>query len=319
MPHVLVAGRIHDSGLVLLEAAGFTVRRIDEVSTASYAPFMSEADALLIRTQPLTAREIASANRLRIVSRHGVGYDAVDVAALEARGIPLTIVGDVNAISVAEQTFAALLDLAKRTRFHDEAVRSGQWDLRHRFAATELRGKVLLLVGLGRIGRLVAGMANAFGMQVRALDPFQTAQQIRLAGAEPAASLIAGLAEADYVSLHAPKTGPEPLIGAAELARMRPGACLVNMARGGLVDEAALGEALDAGRLRGAALDVFETEPPASDHPLLRNKTVLLSPHIAGLSAESAIRMSQAAARNIVDYFAGRLDPALIVNGVRPD
>ena len=315
MPHVLVAGRIHPAGLTLLHEAGFTVRAIDALSTPSYAPFMSEADALMIRTQPLTSTEIAAGNRLRIVSRHGVGYDAVDVGALTARSIPLTIVGDVNAVAVAEQAFAMLLALLKEVRRHDAAVRGGAWDDRHSFAATEARGKVLLIVGFGRVGRLVAGMALAFGMRILAFDPFQGEAAIRAGGAAPAGSLEAGLSEADHVTLHLPKVGDRPLIGAAELALMKPTACLVNTARGGLIDDAALRAALDAGRLRAAAIDVFDPEPPAPGHPLLGHEKVLLSPHIAGLSAESAIRMSEAAARNIVDFFAGRLDPALVVNG----
>ncbi len=319
MPHVLVAGKIHEVGIALLRGAGFGVQAIDAISTESYAPFVGEADALLIRTQPLTAREIAAAPRLRIVSRHGVGYDAVDGAALAARNIPLTIVGDVNAIAVAEQTLAFLLALAKRVRTHDSAVRIGDWGLRNQFGATELRGKLLFLVGFGRIGRGVAALAAAFGMRVTAFDPFQSEEAIRAGGASPVASLEAGLAAADYMSLHVPKSGNRPLIGAEELARMKPDACLVNTARGGLIDEVALASALDQGRLRGAALDVFEAEPPSPDHPLLRSDRVLLSPHVAGLSIESAMRMSEAAARNILDFFAGRLDPALVVNAVSLD
>ncbi len=317
MTHVLVAGRIHEAGIATLRDAGFGVRAIDDVSTESYAPHLGEADALLIRTQPLTATEIAAAPRLRIVSRHGVGYDAVDVAALDARNIPLTIVGDVNAAAVAEHTLAFLLALAKQVRSFDVEVRHGNWGVRNAFGATELAGKTLLLVGFGRIGRGVSALAGAFGMRVAAFDPFQSENAIRAAGASPVGSLEGGLAEADYVSLHLPRSGTRPLIGAAEIARMKPSACLINTARGGLVDEAALASALEEGRLRGAALDVFEAEPPSPEHPLMRSDRVLLSPHVAGLSIESAIRMSQAAARNIIDFFAGRLDPALVVNRER--
>lgn len=317
MPHVLVAGKIHEAGIAILRDAGFAIRAIDAVSTESYAPHLGEADAILIRTQPLTAREVAAAPRLRIVSRHGVGYDAVDLPALEARQIPLTIVGDVNALAVAEQTLASMLALAKRMRTHDAAVREGRWEVRQSFGTSELSGKQLFLVGFGRIGRRVAAMAAAFGMKVAAFDPFQAAEAIRAGGARPERSIEAGLEAADYVSLHLPRDGARPLIGAGELARMKPGAFLINTARGGLIDETALAEALEAGRLGGAALDVFETEPPAANNPLLRSDRVLLSPHIAGLSVESAIRMSEAAARNIVDFFAGKLVPAMVVNKVR--
>lgn len=314
MPHVLVAGKIHDAGLNLLRSvADMTVDVVDEVSTESYAPRISEADALLIRTQPLPGAVVANAPRLRIVSRHGVGYDAVDLPALEARGIALAIVGDVNSRAVAEHAFALMLALAKRVTAYDAAVRHGTWGLRNSFSATELWNKRLFLVGFGRIGRLVAGMAHAFGMTVVAYDPFLTPETIRQAGADPVGDLAAGLLEADVVSLHVPRAGGRALIGAAELALLRPGALVVNTARGDLIDEAALADALDAGRIAGAGLDVFGSEPPAAGDRLLGCERAILSPHSAALTHECAARMSEAAARNILDFFEGRLDPRLTV------
>lgn len=315
MPHVLVAGRIHPEGVAVLRAApGVTFDLIDEVSTESYAPKMPEADALLIRTQPLPASVIAAAPRLKVVSRHGVGYDSVDAAALTARGIPLAVVGDVNSRAVAEHSFALMLALAKRVTAHDRATRDGNWSLRNSFSARELGGRTLLLVGYGRIGRMVGDMARAFGMRVTVHDPFQGAEAVRVTGAEPVASLEEGLAGADIVSLHVPKSGDRALIGVEELALMRPGAFLVNTGRGGLVDEDALADALDAGRLGGAGLDVFLAEPPTGQERLLRSDRVVLSPHIAGLTEECTVRMGEVAARNIVDFFDGRLDPKLVVN-----
>ena len=315
MPHVLVAGRIHEAGLdVLRGAPGVTVEVVDEVSTESYAPRIYGADALLIRTQPLPAAVIATAQRLAIVSRHGVGFDAVDVRALSARGIPLAIVGDVNSRTVAEHTMALMLALAKRVPAYDRATRTGGWDLRNSFSTGELWGKTLFLVGFGRIGRLVAGMAGAFGMTVLAHDPFQSADAIRAGGAEAIDSLIDGLRAADFVSLHVPKVGDVALIGAEELAAIRASGFLINAARGGLVDETALADALEAGRLAGAGLDVFETEPPDAGSRLLASDRTILSPHSAGLTQECAARMGRIAAQNILDHFAGRLDPALVVN-----
>ena len=315
MPHVLVAGRIHEAGIDILRSApGLTFEMIEEVSTDAYAPRISAADALLIRTQPLPASIVAEAPKLRIVSRHGVGYDSVDVRALDARSIPLAVIGDANSRSVAEQAFALVLALAKRVPTHDRAVREGGWGVRDGFPAVELWGKTLFLVGFGRIGRLVAGMAAAFGMRVLALDPFQSADAIRAGGAEPVPALADGLRAADAVSLHVPKAGGNPLIGAGELALMTPGAVLVNTSRGGLIAEEALADALDAGRIAGAGLDVFEAEPPAARGRLLRSSRTVLSPHIAGLTEECAARMGEMAARNILDFFAGRLDPALVVN-----
>ena len=315
MPHVLVAGRIHEAGLdVLRQAPGVTFEMVDAVTTESYAPRIPEADALLIRTQPLPASVVGTAGRLRIVSRHGVGFDAVDVPSLDARGIPLTIVGDVNSRPVAEHTLALILALAKRIPSYDRATRDGRWGVRNSFSATELQGKRLLLIGFGRIGRLVAQMAGAFGMLVSAHDPFQTADAIRAAGAEPVASVAEGLRAADVVSLHVPKAGEKPVIGATELALMRSGAMIVNTARGGLIDEGALADAIEGGRVAGAGLDVFSDEPPPGNLRLLRDDRVILTPHSAGLTDECAARMGEVAARNIIDFFDGRLDPRLVVN-----
>ena len=314
MPHVLVAGKIHEAGLNLLRSApGVTVDMVDEISTESYAARIPEADALLIRTQPLPGSVVATAPRLKIVSRHGVGYDAVDVPALEARGIALAITGDVNSRAVAEHTLALMLALAKRVTAYDAAMRDGEWTIRNSFSATELWDKRLFLVGFGRIGRLVAGLAGAFGMHVSAYDPFQSGEAIRQGQAEPVGSLEEGLRVADIVSLHVPKAGSKALIGAEQIELMKRTALLVNTSRGDLVDEHALADALDAARIAGAGLDVFGSEPPAAGNRLLRSDRAVLSPHSAALTRECAIRMSEAAAQNILDFFEGRLDPRLTV------
>ena len=307
MPHVVIAGKIHDAGVALLRAVqGFTVEAVNEVSLASYAPFMPMADALLIRTQPCTAEVIASAPHLKIVSRHGVGFDAVDVAALNARKIPLTIVGDVNSRAVAEHTLALMLACARRVVAHDAASRGGNWNERNKFDAVELDGKRLLVIGYGRIGRRVGELARAFGMEIIAYDPFIT-------DGSTVPDLKTALTEADVVSLHMPGA-KGAVIGAAELALMKPSAIIINAARGGLVDEAALDAALRARKIYAAGLDVLVDEPPKPDHPLLTNPYITISPHNAGLTQECARRMSIAAAQNIIDFFAGKLDAKLVVN-----
>lgn len=315
MPHVLVAGRVHEAGLELLRRTpGVTWEVVEEVSEASYAPRIAEADGLVIRTQPLSAQTVARAGRLKVVSRHGVGSDAIDVAALNARGIALAIVGDVNSTSVAEHAMMLLLAAAKRTLRGDRAVREGRWAWRDRLEAADLAGKRLLVVGFGRIGRQLARMAAGFAMEIRAYDPFLARDGWPEGPVAPAPDLAEGLAWADAVSVHAPKT-ERPVIGAAELARLRPGAILVNTARGGVVDQDALVAALRSGRLAAAGLDVFEREPPAADDPLLALEQVVLSPHNATLTGECAERMALASVRNVLDYLAGHLDPALLVNG----
>jgi D-3-phosphoglycerate dehydrogenase / 2-oxoglutarate reductase len=312
---VLVAGKIHHAGLELLHSrSDVSVRYVEAVTTEAYLRELPNADALLIRTQPLTATDIATALKLKIVSRHGVGYDAVDVAALNARKIPLAIVGDVNSRAVAEHTFMLMLSAARRTVAHHIASTTGNWNERNRFDSTELDGKTLLVLGFGRIGRRVAELGRAFGMTVQAYDPYVPAEQLAALDVAPAKSLTSDLATADFISVHMPGGQNGAIIGAAELAMMKPTAIIVNAARGGVIDEAALDTALRQRKLRAAALDVLTTEPPTADHPLLSNPYVTISPHNAGLTEECAMRMSISAVQNILDAFDGKLDPKLVVN-----
>ena len=315
MPHILAAGKLHAAGVERLkQAQGFTFTLVEDVSVESYLPHLAEADAVVIRTQPMTAETIALAPNLKIVSRHGVGYDSVDVKALTSRGIPLCIVGDVNSRAVAEHTLMLMLAVARRAAVHDAASRNGNWNVRNGFETVELDGKTLLLVGYGRIGRRVGELARAFGMAVMAHDPFVNQDVLAKHGVRPAEDLLKALGEADYVSLHMPGQASGAVIFEEELGAMKPSAILINAARGGLVDEQALDKALREGRLFGAGLDVFRAEPPAPDHPLLTNDRVLISPHTAGLTSECAARMAVASVQNVIDHFAGRLDPALVVN-----
>lgn len=314
MAVVLVAGKIHHSGLALLRTrSDISVNYVEAVTAEAYHPSLPDADALLIRTQPLTAADIASAPKLKIVSRHGVGYDAIDVKALNTRKIPLAIVGDVNSRAVAEHTLMLMLAVARRTVAHHTASTSGNWNERNSFNSVELDGKTLLVVGFGRIGRRVAELARAFGMKVVAFDPYVTAEQASAHEVAHAAVLNDALGEADYITVHMPG-GQGPIIGASELALMKSTAIIVNAARGGIVDELALDSALRARKLQGAALDVFMQEPPAFDHPLLTNPFITISPHNAGLTEECAMRMAVAAAQNILDCLDGKLDRKLVVN-----
>jgi D-3-phosphoglycerate dehydrogenase len=314
MVRVLVAGKIHPDGLALLQRPDIDLDYVEEVSAPSYQPYLAGADAILIRTQPMSAAFIAEAARLQMVSRHGVGYDAVDVSALNARKIPLAVVGDVNSRAVAEHATMLMLAAARRTVIFDSKTRSGEWNYRNSLDMDELDGRSLLIVGFGRIGKRLAQIALALGMQVSAYDSFKSDEAISSEGVRPVSDLQSGLREADVVSLHVPKVGDTALIGANELALMKKTAIIVNTARGGLIDEQALAEALDAGRLAAAGLDVFDDEPPRSNNPLLRCERAILSPHNAGLTAACARRMAISAAQNILDHFAGALDPALVVN-----
>jgi D-3-phosphoglycerate dehydrogenase len=316
MPRVAVIGRVREEGLALLRARPeIEVELVEEADPRAIARAVAAADAVVLRTARLTPAMIEAAPNLRVVSRHGVGYDNVPLEVLNARRIPLAVAASSNRISVAEHTLFLMLALAKLGCVHDRAVREGNWRIRERFAAFELWGRRLLLLGFGRIGSEVARRAAAFGMKVAVYDPLRATDELAAAGVEPVSDLAQALAEADVVSLHMPRTpGAPPVIGKAELARMKPSAILINTARGGLVDEGALVEALRSGRLAGAGLDVFAEEPPPADHPLFALDNVVLSPHSAGISHEATIRMAVESVQNALDVLDGRPDPAVIVN-----
>lgn len=314
MPHIVVAGPLHPSGRALLDgAADMTVSYLEETSEPSLAAAISNADAVLLRTQPMSAATVALAPNLRIVSRHGVGYDAVDVAALNNGNIALAVCGDVNSTSVAEHAVMLLLAAAKRVIRGDTAVRQGQWEWRNRLESEDLFGRKLLQIGYGRIGRHITRMMAAFGVTSVAYDPYLLQRGWPEGEVRPVATLSEGLAMADLVSLSVPGTD-EPLIGQAELTAAREGVILVNTARGGLIDETALVHTLESGKVGAAGLDVFENEPLPQNHPLTAHNRVILSPHIAGLTRGAAERMAIGSAQNILDFFAGTLDPDLIVN-----
>ncbi|WP_434291032.1 hydroxyacid dehydrogenase [Celeribacter sp. SCSIO 80788] len=320
MPHLLVAGKLHPAGEALLRslpARGVSVEYVEEVSEPSYAGLIHKADALVIRTQPLSAETIAKAPALKVVSRHGVGYDSVDVAALNQRGVALTIVGDVNSVSVAEHAMMQILAAAKRVLRADRAVRvPAEWNWRNALEQQEITGKRLLILGYGRIGRHLARMASGFQMDVRAYDPYLEKSGWPDGPVSPVSDLHEGLAWADCISVHIPK-GATPIIGAAEFAAMKPGVILSNTARGGVVCETALAEALASGRVGAAGLDVFDDEPPGANSPLFGMDQVILSPHIAGLTNECGERMAIASIENALNYLDGTIEPALVVNSAQ--
>lgn len=312
MRRVLVAGKLHASGLAILREAGnLDINYIEDTTTEAILPHIANAEAILLRGQSLNAQMVAGCPDLKLVSRHGVGYDAVDVEALSARGIALSLVGDVNAQAVAEHAMMLLLACSRRLIAYDQAVRpGGDWNYRNDLQAREVFEKTLLIVGLGRIGRRLAKMAAGFDIKVIAYDPYATQPPENVTMVD---DFHEGLKAADLVSLHIPKAD-KPLIGAQELALMKPTAVVVNTARGGMIEEAALAQALNEGRLQGAGVDVFTQEPTHPDNPLLTPSQAILTPHSASMTLECAERMAVVSAQNIVDFFNGKLDPALVVN-----
>ncbi len=283
-----------------------------EAALAHVLP-QSDAAAMVMERPALSASLIGRAPRLRVVCRMGAGYDHIDVAALTQRGIPLATTGAANARTVAEHALSLMLALAKRGPALDRAVKSGAWP--RGFGSIELAGRRCLLVGYGRIGREVARLAAALEMQLAVFDPYVPRDAMERHGFAHVAVLADGLREADFVVL-ACALGPETrgLINVDGFAHMKPGAFLVNVARGSVVDEAALVAALDEGRLAGAGLDVLEQEPPRPGHPLLSRDNVVLSPHTAAYVDTAFERMALACATNVLAGLDGTLDPAVVVN-----
>ncbi|MGH6704894.1 MAG: hydroxyacid dehydrogenase [Bradyrhizobium sp.] len=250
--------------------------------------------------------ELEASKDMTVVTRIGVGYDAVDVPALSRRRVPLMVAGTANSPSVAEQALFMMLTLAKRAVEMHALVRDGAWASRLGLLPYDLFGKTVLIVGFGRIGTRTAKRCLAMEMSVLVYDPYKPPAEIKAAGSEPVADLDAALPRADFVSLHCPKT-PETvgMFNAARLKRLKPTAYLINTARGGIVEEKALYDALVSGRLAGAGLDVFEQEPPPSGHSLFELPNVIMAPHVAGVTREAVDRMSEQTARNILSALDG--------------
>ena len=250
--------------------------------------------------------ELEASKDMKVVTRIGVGYDAVDIPALSRRKIPLMVAGTANSPSVAEQALFMMLTLAKRAVEMHSIVKDGKWGHRLGMLPFDLFGKTVLIIGFGRIGTRTAKRCLAMEMNVLVYDPYKPAAEIKAAGCEPVSDLDAALPRADFVSIHCPKT-PETvgMFNAARLKRMKPTAYLINTARGGIVDEAALHAALVSGSLAGAGLDVFEQEPPPSGHSLFDLPNVIMAPHVAGVTREAVDRMSEQTARNILSALDG--------------
>ncbi|MBI3837312.1 MAG: phosphoglycerate dehydrogenase [Planctomycetia bacterium] len=268
--------------------------------------------AVIAGSEPYTDRVLAGLPQLRIISRNGVGYDRVDVPAATRRGVAVTITPEGNHQAVAEHAMALLLAVARTVAQNAIDTRRGLW--RRRSVSIPLRGRTLGIVGLGRIGRSVAVRAEAFGVRLLAYEkfpdvPFVEAHKIDLV------DLNTLLAQSDFVTLHTPMTAEtRGMINRHTLARMKPGSLLINTARGGLVNEPDLVEALKAGHLAGAGLDVLVTEPPSPTHPLLALDNVIVTPHVSALDSQAIEDMAVGAARNILDIFAGKWPTVSLIN-----
>jgi D-3-phosphoglycerate dehydrogenase/microcystin synthetase protein McyI len=313
---VVLLGRMyHPEGERLL-ASGARVEILESPGAEQVASALERASGVFVRyPNKLPAAALERAARLRIISTSGRGTDSVDVAAASARGIPVVNNPAFGTVPVAEHTVAVMLALAKNLLPLDRRTHAGEgWPAQKRYPRGELRGRTLGIVGLGNIGEEVARIcAQGLRMRVLAYDPYVPAAKAERAGAEFVTELARIWRESDFVSLHPELTGEtRGMVGERELAAMRPHAVLVNTARGPIVRTAALAAALREGRIAGAALDVYETEPLGPGHPFEGLENVILSPHTAGLTEEALHGMALSAARQILQALRGERPPHLV-------
>jgi|SRR5579863_4449119 len=317
MPTVIGTSLDSASGphLEIFRQAGFDFREVsrqlDLRKNDQLIEALCDADSVIAGSEPYTPSVIEALPKLRVIARSGVGYDAIDLAACDRAGVVVMTTPGVNHHSVAEHTMALLFGVARDFPMADRRVREGRWK---RTRGPRVMGSTLGIVGLGRIGQAVATRAIGVGMRVLAFEP-KPSQEFLEEWPVELLSLDELFARSDYVSLHLPLT-PETkhLINAATLARFKPGSVLINTARGGLVDEAALSDALWSGRLRGAALDVFEVEPLPLTSPLLQFDNVLLAGHTAGIDNESLRDTFKMCAEKTIELYRGGWPVECIVN-----
>jgi D-3-phosphoglycerate dehydrogenase len=288
----------------------------DDVEGISFVPTVPKAElhrllediaGVALGVQPFSDPELDAAPELEVVSRIGVGYDAVDVPALSRRKIPLMIGGTANSVSVAEAGVFLIMSLARRGASMDRLVKEGRWQDRYKEMPVDLYGKTVLIIGFGKIGTRSAKRFAAMETNVLVYDPYMYSETIRGMGYEPVQDLDTAVARADFITIHCPKT-PETvgLFNAARLAHMKRTAFIVNTARGGIIDEKALYDVLSQNRIAGAALDVFDQEPTPQDNPLLTLPNFIAAPHVAGVTREAVDRMGVAAVQNILSVLDGK-------------
>ncbi|WP_422096703.1 hydroxyacid dehydrogenase [Variovorax sp.] len=317
-PTVLVtAPRLAKAGTDLLAAAGARILYLTHADSAEEVERLMASepvDAVVSRTVPLSARAIAACPTLKVVSKHGVGVSNIDVEAATARGIPVYVTPGANAPSVAEMTLGLMLAAARRIGWMDRELHAGRWSRAQ--DGVELQGRTLGLVGFGQVGQRVARVGLALGMRVAAFDPAIGEGATPVAGVRMLPSVEALLPLSEVLSLHVPlNRHTHRMLGAAQLAALPRGAILVNTARGEVVDEAALVDALRSGHLHAAGLDTMADEPLPAHSPLAALPNVVLTPHVGGSTPAALAAMAEGAARNVLGWLQGRpADPSACVN-----
>jgi D-3-phosphoglycerate dehydrogenase len=324
-PQVLCSEPIHEAGMQLIrEVAGIVIA--PDSSEETLVNLISDADALIVRSSDVTARIIKAGKKLKVIGRHGIGIDNIDLETATSMGVAVINTPLANVQSVAEHVLAMMLCLCKRISKADRALRSGLFNRpgslpglvnKLGYNAEELFGKTVGLVGFGKIGRRVGQMCKAgFDMQVYAYDKFLSEDYMRDAGVEPCNSLSRLFRRADFISVHLPLTpGTKNLIGLDLLSLMKPTAFIINTSRGGIINEDDLCAVLKEKRIAGAAVDVFSQEPPPVNHPLFQLNNVIVTPHMAAMTDGALERMARDVAAGVVSVLRGE-KPEFLVNPV---
>ena len=311
MKKILVIQPIHEEGINLLkDNSGFEYEVVDNIDTEFLKSKIKDCDGISIRTAKLGGDVIEAANNLKIISRHGVGYDNIDLEVSKKKDITLAITATANAVAVAEHVMFMILNISKRGSMYDDTVKSGKFNERNKLPKTvELWNKNILIAGFGRIGQALIKRCLGFEMNVFVFDPFVSKEFIEKRGGTKVDNLNEASKDMDAMSLHIPLNDETKNIINYELLKsMKKNCIIINAARGGIVNEVDLDRALNENLIFGAGLDVFETEPPAENNPLLKNKKVFLSPHTAAFTEECMTRMGKETIQNIFDFFDGNLE-----------
>ena len=308
---ILIIQPIHEAGIkLLMDNSNYEYEIIENLEAQDIKSKISNCDAISIRTAKLSGELINCSKNLKIISRHGVGYDNIDLTASKEKNITLAITATANAVAVAEHVLFMLLNIAKRKSMYDETVKSGNFSNRNKLPKTiEIWNKNILIAGFGRIGQCLIKRCKGFEMNVFVYDPFVSKEVVESLGGKKVDNLEDSIKNMDAVSLHVPLNDKtKNLINYNLLRKMKKNCIIINAARGGVINEIDLDRALNENLIFGAGLDVFEKEPPDQNNPLLKNDKVFLSPHTAAFTEECMIRMGKETIQNIIDFFEKKLD-----------
>jgi len=314
--NILIIQPIDKSGIEILENhPDYNFEIIDGTDLEEIKKKIIECDGISIRTAKLPAEVIRGAKNLKVISRHGVGYDNIDLEAAKEKNITISITATANAVAVAEHVMFMLLNISKRKDMYDKTVKSGRFNDRNKLPKTiELWNKNILIMGFGRIGKSLIKRCIGFEMNVYVYDPFVSKEEIQSLGGKKIEDLKEGVKKMDALTLHMPlNEKTKNIINYDVLKNMKKNCIIINASRGGIINESDLNKSLNENKIFGAGLDVFDTEPPDNDNPLLKNDKTFLSPHTAAFTEECMVRMGKETIQNIIDFFDKKLEKSKIV------